>query len=633
MGSSGREPACVAAEGESSDTPPVDIPSFLRLYPPFDDLSEERLADVVRHTHIEFFPAGAIIMQQGGEPASFLYVIRTGAVEFLDGDQVADLYYEGEVFGFVSLLSELAPAFTVRAQEDTICYLVDVDTTRELLATRRGLSFLATGLRRREVSALRGLERETVDPWQVPVGALLRRPPVTVSITSSVREAAERMTRERVSSLLIERADGLAIVTDRDLRTRILAPGRSADTFVREVLSFPVITVTSDANVAEVVSIMLEHGIHHVPVVDEAGAVLGVVSDMDLLGFEQKTPFLLKADIERASTVVDVIDAARRLPGIVTSLVEANGDPVDVAHAVAVTVDAVTKRLLELAVRELGDPPCPWAWIVLGSEARQEQGLLTDQDNALVLDTRGAPMATFDPYFERLTGSVVDDLERAGIPKCRAGVIASNAEWRDTALGWQMRFRRWVQDPGRIGSAFTGIAFDYRPIAGPLEVRPILDEVIREAAGNIQFVRHLGRLAVEGRPPSGLLKDAVVEAKGRSVGVLDVKHGGITPITNLARVWAVMSGITENRTLRRLQEATVAGRIDEETRLGLEEAFRLLWQIRLEHQTGQVREGRAPDDLVDPAALGPLTRQGLKGAFRMIERAQELLAADLGLRR
>ena len=623
----------VAAEGASADTPPVDIPSFLRLYPPFDDLSEERLAEVVRHTHIEFFPSGTVIMQQGGEPASFLYVIRTGAVEFLDGEQVADLYYEGEVFGFVSLLTELAPAFTVRAQEDSICYLIDFETARELMATRRGLSFLATGLRRREVSALRGLERETVDVGQVPVGSLVRRPPVMISVVATVREAAELMTRQRVSSLLIDRIEGLAIITDRDLRTKILAAGRSADTVVRDVFTFPIVTVGPDADVAEVVSLMLEHGIHHVPVVDDAGQVLGVLTDMDLLLLEQKTPFELKADIERAATVEESVAAARRLPETVSALIEANGDPVDAAHAVAVGVDTLTKRLLEFAIRKFGDPPCPWAWLVLGSEARQEQGLLTDQDNALVVDTRGAPLATFDPYFARMTGFVNDHLEEAGFPKCRAGVIAANPEWRDTTLGWQLRFRRWVQDPGRMGSAFTGIAFDYRPIAGPLEVRPLLDEVIREASANEQFVRHLARLAVDLRPPTGLLKDAVVEAKGTNVGTFDVKHGGITPITNLARVWAVMAGITENRTLRRLREAAIAGRIDEEMRLGLEESFRLLWQIRLEHQTGQVRVGVPPDDLVEPGRLGPLARQGLKGAFRMIEHAQEVLATQLGLRR
>jgi len=145
-------------------------------------------------------------------------------------------------------------------------------------------------------------------------------------------------------------------------------------------------------------------------------------------------------------------------------------------------------------------------------------------------------------------------------------------------------------------------------------------------------MRHLAHATVDLRPPTGFLRDLVVEARGDHAGTLDVKHGGITLITNLARTYAVGSGFTENRTLRRLRDAAASGRIDRETRAGLEEAFRLLWQIRLEHQVAQVKDGREPDDFVDPRSLGPLTRQGLREAFRLIDKAQRALAAELGLR-
>jgi CBS domain-containing protein len=228
---------------------------------------------------------------------------------------------------------------------------------------------------------------------------------------------------------------------------------------------------------------------------------------------------------------------------------------------------------------------------------------------------------------------VNEHLEEAGIPRCRAGVIASNPDWRDSMNEWEYRFARWMRDPSRMGSAFSGIAFDYRPVAGPAEVQSVLDGVIRTAPSQPGFIRHLGRLAVGSRPPTGFTKDAVVQSKGKSALTLDVKHGGITLITNIARVRAVMSGLTENRTLRRLHEVTVIGGMSEDRRRGLEEAFRLLWQIRLEHQTRQVRAGQVPDDLDAPSSLGPLARQGLKEAFRMIEREQDALATELGLRR
>ncbi len=611
----------------------MDIPSFLRTYPPFDELSDERLSTVVQYTHIEFYGGGQVILHAGGDPAQFLYVVRTGAVELLDEEHVLDLLSEGEVFGHPSLLSGMSPVVTVRAHEDSICYLIDREVAEDVLATHSGLAFLSSTLRRRVVRALEGIDPSAVDPWQTPVGSLVRRPPVTAPVASSVREAAELMTRERVSSVLVERADGLGILTDRDMRSRVLAMGRSPDTVISEVLTSPVITVPAETMVAEVIALMFERGVHHVPVVDGPGQVLGIVTDTDLMGLEQKTPFALKADIERAADTPAVTEAARRLPETVCALVEANVDPIAVGHVVAVAIDTLTRRFLELGIRDLGDPPCPWSWLVLGSEARSEQALLTDQDNALVLNPGDSLLGEVDPYFERLATFVNDHLEVAGIPRCRAGVIASNHEWRDTIDEWGVRFRRWMQDPSRMGSAFSEIAFDYRPIAGPLEVQRVLDSAIRTAPGERDFIRHLGHLAVGSRPPTGFTKDAVVESKGKSALTLDIKHGGITLITNIARVRAVMAGLTENRTLRRLHEVTALGRMDEERCRGLEEAFRLLWQIRLEHQTRQVRDGAAPDDLVDPASLGPLARQGIKEAFRMIEREQDALATELGLRR
>lgn len=611
----------------------MDIPSFLRLYPPFDELTEERLEEVVRHTHIEFFPAGTMILHQTGEPAHFAYVVRTGAVEVIDGMQVVDVLGEGEVFGHFSLLSGLGPAFSIRGSEDTICYLIDPGVAQDVMGTRRGLAFLSSTLRRREIRTLEGMDPETIDPWQTPVGSLVRRPPVMAPIGASIRQAAELMTQERVSSLLVEGADGLGILTDRDLRSRVLALGRSPETPIAGVLSSPVVTVPSDAMVAEVMALMLERGMHHIPVVDDGGQLLGLVTDVDLIGLEHTTPFVLKADIERADGAEEAVTAARRLPETVCLLIEANVDPIHVAHATAVVVDTLTRRLLDLTILDLGDPPCPWAWLALGSEARQEQALVTDQDNALVVDPHGVPMEEVDPFFQRLASSVNDRLAEAGFPKCKAGVIASNREWRGSVADWAERFHRWIGDPGASGSLLTNIVFDYRPVAGPLEVRSILDDAIRSASVSPRFMKFLGKLAIEGRPPSGFVRDAVIESRGTTAHVLDVKRDGLTHIVNLARFWAIRAGLTENRTLNRLRESALLGEVSEPLQEGLEEAFRLLWQIRLEHQSRQTRQKHPPDDFVDARALGPLARQGLKEAFRIIERGQLALETELGRRR
>jgi CBS domain-containing protein len=611
----------------------VDIPSFLRMYPPFDELDEERLAEVVRHTHIEFFPAGTAIVHRATAPSAYLYVVRKGLVEAVDGDLVADALGEGEFFGFVSLFTGLEAAFTLRAAEDTICYLIDAEVATEVMATRRGLAFLAGSLRRREVSVLEGSAREAVDPWAVPVSALIRREPLVVPATMSAREAAGLMTRERISSVLVDQGDALGILTDRDLRAKVVAGDRDPGNAVGELMTAPIVSVEPATTAGEALSLMFERGIHHVPVREDGGRLLGIVTDTDLMGVERWKPFALRSEIERAASADEAIAVASGLRRMVATLVEADVPPLDIAHAVAVTIDTLTTRLLDLTIGELGDPPCPWAWLALGSEARHEQGLATDQDNALVVECDEASFPEVDVYFQRLTTALNLGVERAGIPRCRAGVIASNAEWRGTLRTWEDRFWGWIREPARTGRAFVGIAFDYRRVTGPLDVEATLDDVIRSAASEDQFVRQLGTLAVATRPPAGLLKGTITHPKGRPTEALDVKEAGIGPITNLARVLTIESGITENRTLRRLGAVAEIGRIDQDELGGLQEAFGLLWQIRLEAQARAVERGAEPDNTVHPTWLGPLTRQALREAFRIVDAAQDRLAARLGLRR
>jgi CBS domain-containing protein len=438
------------------------------------------------------------------------------------------------------------------------------------------------------------------------------------------------MARERVSSLLVEGRNGLGILTDRDLRTRILATGRSSDTPVEEVMSSPVVTLRSDVTIEDVLLAMLEHGVHHIPVRDSTGRVTGVVTDTDMMGLERTDAFAYRSAIERARSVEGVETELRRLPDIVCALVGTDVDPVHVGHTVAVSIDAATRRLIDLAIGDLGDPPGPWAWLALGSQARHEQALGTDQDHALAFDP-GDDAPGADAYFAQLAERVTDGLESGGIPRCRGSVMGENPAWRRSVAGWAGEFRRWMSDPSLEGRTFTSIALDYRRVAGPLDIEPVLDAAIREAPRHPVFVKRLAHTALELNPPTGFLRDLVLESGGERAGTLDIKEGGIKPVTNLARTYAVSAGVAGNRTLRRLDDAARAGRIEQSLALDLREAFRLLWDVRLDHHVRLVESERPPDDHVDPATLSPIARSGLKEAFRTIKRAQGLLRREMSL--
>jgi CBS domain-containing protein len=351
-----------------------------------------------------------------------------------------------------------------------------------------------------------------------------------------------------------------------------------------------------------------------------------------LQSLDRATPSPVGA-IEGARDAEQAIAAARRIPDAVCDLVDDGADAVKIGQVVGASIDALTRRLLALAIDDLGEPPAPWAWMALGSEARLEQALHTDQDHALAYDPVDRTVEEVDPYFAQLAEQVTAGIEAAGIPRCKGDAMAITPGLRRSVEGWEAAFRNWMADAGNEGSIFSSITFDHRQVSGPLVVEPALQAVISTAPARYpEFLRHVAHRALDRKPPTGFIRDFVVEGKGEHAGRLDVKHGGVTIVSNLARYFAIDAGRSEKSTLDRLRAAEEAGLIDGESREALEEAFRLLWQIRLEHQVRQVRAGAEPDDFVDPSHLGPIQRLGLKEAFRIVGKEQQGVATRIGAR-
>ena len=377
----------------------MDVATFLSRHPPFDELSPDELAKVAASVEIEHFPAGTVILEQSGEPAGHLYVVRKGAVELIAEGRLYDLLSDGEVFGQFSLLAHETPTSTVRAHEDTLCYLIGSDVADEVLGTSAGQLFVLGRMRQRLAAG-----REPMEPLSLqlrPVGGLVRRSLVTADPGMSVAGAADRMTAERVSCLLISMRDGWGIVTDRDLRSRVLASHLNPGTPVEEVASFPVKTLPERALVGEALLAMFAEGVHHFPVTRPDGSIAGVVTATDLMDIGRHTPFTIRGAIERARTRDEVAAAGRELPQVVLALVDASSEPVSVGRVVALVVDAMTTRLLTLGIQHLGEPPVPWAWLALGSAARREQALATDQDHAIAYDLQDRDVRGRRPVLRR----------------------------------------------------------------------------------------------------------------------------------------------------------------------------------------------------------------------------------------
>ena len=335
-----------------------DIAEFLRRHAPFDDVADEAIEELARSAEVEFFAAGATIFRQRDEPRKHVWIVRRGAVELVDQGRVLDLLGEGELFGHPSMLSGLPTGFEASAAEDSLCYRLPAEAVVPLLARPAGLRYVARSLIARPWSD--ASDGASHDPAQQPVARLVHGKPVIVAPTETVRETARRMAAEGASAALVRIEDGrLGIVTDRDLRDRVVAGSIGADAPVAEVMSAPAFTVSPQRFGAEVMIEMLDRDIRHVPVVWPHGEVLGVLSDRELLVAETRTPFSLRKAIGEAEDSAQLRRAAAQLRPAVVALHDSQLPPPQIAAMIAVVADALTRRVARARGRRTRDTAVP----------------------------------------------------------------------------------------------------------------------------------------------------------------------------------------------------------------------------------------------------------------------------------
>jgi CBS domain-containing protein len=462
---------------------------------------------------------------------------------------------------------------------------------------------------------------EPANPFAGRARDLIARPLVTCEPGETVRAAAQRMREQQVSSVVVT-GEPLGFLTDRDLRDRVLAPGVDPDTPVSAVMTTPLITAQADATVAEMLLAMVDRGIHHLPVT-EAGRLLGMVTDTDLLRHESRHPLFLRSRLERAGDREDLAAYAAEVRASVARLVDAETPVDDIGRLAGSAQDALVARVLADAERRLGPPPAPYAFLVLGSHARLEATLHTDQDHAIALADGAGPDA--QAWAAALAEEAVASLERCGFPRCPGGIMASNPRWRVPLSAWEGYFRGWMEDADEQALADTTIFFDLRQVGGTLEAEPALRAVVAEAARRPAFVARLALMALRRESPL----DVFGQLRGMRRGgrrVLDLKLRGIAGIVDLARVFALEAGTPETNTLVRLRLAAARG---VEVATDLAEAFEYLQQVRLRHQVRQLRGGAQPDNLVPLAELTPLERRWLRDLFRLLDIARQSVRLHL----
>lgn len=609
----------------------TEVRDFLASHAPFSDLPPEVLDELPGRLTIRYLRRGTRVMQVG-QPSGEVFVIRSGAVDISDasGDLV-EREGEGGTFGATTILQGSASEHDVTTIEDTLVYVAPGAVFVDLASHH---PVIAQHFVRQAVSRLRHADA-TPDPLlRTRVRELLGHEPVTVAPSATIREAAQVMTDHRVSSLLVLDEGRLrGILTDRDLRSRVVAAGADTGAPVASVMTPDPLTTEPDALAFELLLRMTSRGIHHLPVVED-GTVRGVVTTTDLMRLEQANPIYLARDIGAQEDVDGIVAAHERLPQVVERLVAVGTDADDVQRVVTGVADAVHRRLCELAEKRLGPPPVPYAWVALGSQARHEMSLGSDQDHAIVRsDGPVDGVDEHDGWFAALAEQVVDGLERCGYARCDGDVMATNPRWRQNISGWRREFAHWLDEPTPDSVLHAGIFFDMRAVHGDASlVEALRADVVGATPGAQRFLAHLTTHAVQNEPPLGFFRGFVLEREGEHRDELDVKRGGTAAVVEIARVHALTAGLLAVGTRERLLAARAANVISQERADGLVEALDFLSDARVRHQADQMARGENPDNFVAPDALSSSDKRRLKEAFNAIRSAQSLLGQSPAVR-
>ena len=605
-----------------------DVAEFLKASPPWSELDEAELDRLAARAKVEFFVAGTLIFREGEPPPDEVRVIRRGAVELVQRGRVLDLLEDGDMFGQAWMFSGLETGWEARAREDTLCYAMAAEDVAPLATGPGGPRFVARSL----LMLPRPGQPEDADEGrlvaaQQPARALVRERPAICEPSVPLREAARRMVEQRASSVLVTLEDGgFGILTDHDLRTRVVARGLSLDTPVGEVLTTPVVTAHPDQASTELILAMLDHGIRHLPVVSASDEVLGVVTDIDLLAAQARTPFVLRREISDAANVEELGHAAARLNPTVVDLYRGGLAPLQISAIISVVTETLMRRMVELAVEAAGPAPARFAWLALGSHGRREAVPSSDVDSGMVWEDQGGDEAA--AYMQGIAEQVDDLVKACRLQSDTHGLSPLGEVVARPAGEWVETIGRWLDDPTRRTVMGLSVLLDGRSIYGPADAFRVLPTA-REARSRTRDRRLLLRYALANKPPTGFLRNIVVEDSGEHRGSFDIKRGGLLPIVGIARYAGLAAGTPSTSTVARLRAAGAGGALPEGDATSLEEAFRLMTTLRMDHQVTQLEAGAEPDNYVDPKTLNALTRRYLREAFRLVSSTQRRLTTEL----
>jgi len=595
------------------------IVDFMRKLAPFDSLPEHSLKQCCQVLTIAYYSKQQkLVPVDSNEPQ--LYIVRSGAFEVTteDGDLI-DRVGEGQYFGFSGMLSGEKVVNQIHILEDGLVYHLSAKMFDQLRANSQSFDRFfnqAFAKRLRNQGTLQSKDISTAR-----ITHIMSKDLTTITADASIHQAALLMSKKRLSSLVVIAQEKLCgILTDRDLRNRVLAKGLNGDLLVGQIMTKDPTTIEPNALIFEAMLKMSENNIHHLPVVHE-DKPMGIITSTDLIRSQSSQPLLLIGQIERQNSLEALIKVSQKIPDLLRNLISSDAKAIEIGRILTSVTDSLTRRLIVLKQKQLGPAPMGFCWLAFGSQGRQDQMAGSDQDNALILER--ATTAQEKNYFKQLSEYVCSALNECGFPLCPGNIMAQNPQWQLTLQQWQQQFSSWVKTPKPSALLNATIFFDMRGVFGDFSLfNTLQSSVLKNTKGNAIFIAALSQNALQSTPPLGFFRSFVIERDGSEVKGIDLKHKGNALINDIVRIYALAAGVEEVNTTKRLESLMAKSKIDKDIAMSLLDAWEFIAHKRLTNQGLQFNNAEPVSNYILPDSLSSLVRHQLKDAFKVIHEAQ-----------
>lgn len=593
------------------------VEDFLATSAPFDTLEQEQRTGLIKQAELVYLTADNV--SQLSKNAPVLYLIQSGQFSVQDDEGVFRHLSEGDYFGYPAIIEKRVLPLSVIVDSPGLVYCFSEKSVAPLLDIVAIGNFFS-GLRNNALQSNAIADSNSM--WLYKgLTDVINKTPVSTDIQSSISEAATLMTEQKVSSLLVTKDNKLVgILTDRDLRSRVVATSLDTQLPVEQIMTSNPAQINGNRTLFDAMALMTENNIHHLPVIDHlSNKPLGMITASDIVRHQRGNVLFIIGELSKAENLYELTRLSWQLPHYFSAHAKRAGDYDIAGKILSQATDIMTRKLISFYQQEHGKAPMMFAWLVYGSQAREDQTMGSDQDNGLILAQE--PNEQQAQYFASMAEYVCNGLAKCGIKLCDGNIMASNPALRMSLKNAVEEAQQWVMTPTKEAIMHFNIYLDARCAAGDVTLFKTLQQRRAPLLKQKMFLAALARQSNDVSVPLSTFQRFTYEKGRKQKDTIDLKTRAVALINNIARIYALADSIIVPNTLARLEALPEQSQLSQPDAMNLRDIWLFLNRLRWRHQL----ENKVTDNCVSVSSLSSIEKHQLKAAFKAIDRTNQAM--------